>query len=561
MASWRAASLFACGSRLLFFVPVALKLSRNDESTMPRSTSQLDVDWLLGAPAPSGLTRLRTALTGLLAIGGLTGAVVAGWPWLSQRWLHRELVDGWRAAVMTDDSQRALDLVEPLGRLLPESLPQLAAALGHPDESVRMAAYRHLELFIDRSQVDSGGQRSLRRLVDHLGGVQPDLPVTGQLLLTGLLSRALAVLVTQPAIDAGELGIACQNLMDAAHGRIRATRRVMYQVDQLAAALAPPLAPLPGLAPYGGDHSASGRLGGGAPRVAVSDPPEPGAVAAGGRGGEFAIDTALPSSLRPSPRSSSSTSRLGGAGQVATISLKAGTGAKLINTPDSVGEAGSESQVMQPLDLALEDRDRLSGDLQPLAAVPVRTQRPAAPDEWPEEGPQAVDPPPSMPLEARAVRMQPSGERGVQPPAQAGGWTLPTEGLELLSESDLVRLLGSVRPALVSAAQLQLRERGWSDRLVHIAGTLAGGETEAKLLALDQLLSEPGVKATPWLMWMAEDGEPRVRRAAVERLASSGDPEVLRRVRLLLGRETDAAVRGAMQRVLISGGANPQEIR
>jgi hypothetical protein len=44
-------------------------------------------------------------------------------------------------------------------------------------------------------------------------------------------------------------------------------------------------------------------------------------------------------------------------------------------------------------------------------------------------------------------------------------------------------------------------------------------------------------------------------------LARLGDPEVLRRVRLLLGREADAEVRGAMQRVLISGGANPQEIR
>jgi HEAT repeat protein len=170
------------------------------------------------------------------------------------------------------------------------------------------------------------------------------------------------------------------------------------------------------------------------------------------------------------------------------------------------------------------------------------------------------DPPP-ISSEPSAVRWEPRGERGGGVQSSGSGLGGAPEGIEQLSESDLVRLLGSVRPALVSAAEQQLMQRGWSGRLVRIAGTLASGETEAKLLALDQLLSEPGVKATPWLMWMAEDGEPRVRRAAVERLARLGDPEVLRRVRLLLGREVDAEVRGAMQRVLISGGANPQEIR
>jgi hypothetical protein len=473
-----------------------------------------------------------------------------------------------------------LDLLEPLGRLLPESLPQMAVALGHPDELVRRAAYRHLEGFIDRSHAEPGGDRSLQRLVDHLGGIQPELPVTGQLLLTGLLSRTLAVLVSQPAAEGGELAVACQNLMDAAHGRLRANRRVMYQVDNLATSLAPPLAPLPALTTHddtvqesvrdtaaltelrsvaapadsvaiGRDFHAlgHGNSGGERARVAVSDPP---GLPQGGEGGG-AVDSASPSSSRPTTRSGSTASRLGGAGQVATISLKAGTGAKLINAPDP-------SAAPQPLDLALEDRDRLSGDLPPLASVPVRTARPAAPDEWPSEWPEMGDPPP-ISSEPSAVRWEPRGERAGGVQSSGSGRGVAPEGMEQLSESDLVRLLGSVRPALVSAAEQQLMQRGWSGRLVRIAGTLASGETEAKLLALDQLLSEPGVKATPWLMWMAEDGEPHVRRAAVERLARLGDPEVLRRVRLLLGREADAEVRGAMQRVLISGGANPQEIR
>jgi hypothetical protein len=315
---------------------------------MPRSTSQLDVDWLLGAPAPSRPGRLRAAMWGLVIIGGLTGAVVTGWPSFSQRWLHRELVDGWQAALIAEDSQRALDLLEPLARLLPESLPQMAAALGHPDEWVRRAAYRHLEGFIDRSHTDPGGDRSLRRLVDHLGGIQPELPVTGQLLLTGLLSRTLAVLVSQPAAEGGELVAACQNLMDAAHGRLRANRRVMYQVDNLAASLAPPLAPLPGLttqddsvqntvrdtavmtefrsvaAPadsvaIGRDQHALGHSasGGGRARVAVSDPPGQPQGGEGVGAGGAAVDSASPSSSRPTTRSGSTASRLGGAGQVA----------------------------------------------------------------------------------------------------------------------------------------------------------------------------------------------------------------------------------------------------
>jgi hypothetical protein len=551
---------------------------------MPRSTSQLDVDWLLGAPAPSRTGRVRAAWLALLVIGGLSGLLVAGWPWFSQRWLHRELVEGWQAAVLAEDAQRALELLEPLGGLLPESLPQLTAALGHPDESVRRAACRHLERWIDRSQVESGGERSLWRLVDHLGGIQPELPVTGQLLLTGLLSRTMAVLLTQPAAESGELAMACQNLMDAAHGRLRATRRVIYQIDNLAATLAPPLAPLPGLStgqsadseiaalsqrrPVTAEAEAeagvedvyvsrSGARGVGSARVAVSDPPEvPQPGASGGGGGASASP-----SLRDSPRAGSAATRLGGSGQVATISLKAGTGAKLINAP----EPSTSPLPAEPLDLAVEDGERMPGDSQPLASVPVRAARPTASEAWPAPWPQRIDPssmPSSMPssTESAAVRLDPQAERG-ESRDRAGSRVAAPEGLDQLSESDLVRLLASVRPGLVSAAEQQLMQRGWSERLVRIAGTLAGGETDAKLLALDHLLAEPGVKATPWLLWMAEDGEPQVRRAAVERLARLGDPEVLRRVRLLLGRESDAAVRAAMQRVLISGGANPQEIR
>ncbi len=115
----------------------------------------------------------------------------------------------------------------------------------------------------------------------------------------------------------------------------------------------------------------------------------------------------------------------------------------------------------------------------------------------------------------------------------------------------VVRLLGSVQPDVRKAATYELRARGWSDRDINLAVELATSSEAGRLQLIENIatgLDDP----RDWLLWMAEDGQPTVRKTAVALLHSMMDVEVERRLRMLLGRENDESVSATIRQVLMA---------
>lgn len=118
--------------------------------------------------------------------------------------------------------------------------------------------------------------------------------------------------------------------------------------------------------------------------------------------------------------------------------------------------------------------------------------------------------------------------------------------------AELVRLLASDNPDITKAATLALRNHGLSDYRIELASELATGSAVRRMELIQQLAVSPDLDPRPWLVWMAEDGQPEVRRLAVSLLSSMLDPEIERSMRMLLFREQDEPTRDQIRKVLLS---------
>ncbi len=141
--------------------------------------------------------------------------------------------------------------------------------------------------------------------------------------------------------------------------------------------------------------------------------------------------------------------------------------------------------------------------------------------------------------------------RLTQPTAALGG-------IDELEIEQLVRLLASVQPNVVQSACLALRKKGMSETRLALACELATCSAARRLQLLGQIAANGESEPTPWLLWMAEDGQPEVRKLAVSLLSSMVDPHVERSLRVLLNRERDAEVEQTIRQTLLVG---PQRLR
>jgi hypothetical protein len=112
--------------------------------------------------------------------------------------------------------------------------------------------------------------------------------------------------------------------------------------------------------------------------------------------------------------------------------------------------------------------------------------------------------------------------------------------------------LASDNPDITKAATLALRNHGLSDCRIELASELATGSAVRRMELIQQLAVSPDLDPRPWLVWMAEDGQPEVRRLAVSLLSSMLDPEIERSMRMLLFREQDEPTRDQIRKVLLS---------
>lgn len=123
-------------------------------------------------------------------------------------------------------------------------------------------------------------------------------------------------------------------------------------------------------------------------------------------------------------------------------------------------------------------------------------------------------------------------------------------GIEKLPIAELVKLLGHTNSDVGKAAALALRHHGLSDEEIQLASELANGSANRRLQLIQQIAAQGNVNPRPWLVWMAEDGEPEVRRMAVSLLAPMIDETVTRSLRNLAVRESDSQIKEMITRVL-----------
>ncbi len=128
------------------------------------------------------------------------------------------------------------------------------------------------------------------------------------------------------------------------------------------------------------------------------------------------------------------------------------------------------------------------------------------------------------------------------------------DGIQQLEIEELVRLLASVQPRVAQAAALALRAKGMDDTKLSLASELARGSAARRLELVQQIATNGAMEPRPWLLWMAEDGEPEVRKLAVSLLSSMLDADVERCLRNLLGRERDVQVERTIREVLLVHG-------
>ena len=130
------------------------------------------------------------------------------------------------------------------------------------------------------------------------------------------------------------------------------------------------------------------------------------------------------------------------------------------------------------------------------------------------------------------------------------------DGIQDLQIEELVRLLASVQPRVSQAAALALRTKGMNDEMLTLASQLATGSAAKRLQLVQQIASRGDIEPRPWLLWMAEDGEPEVRKLSVALLSSMVDAHVERSLRILLTRERDASVEKTIREALLVGPQN-----
>ena len=90
---------------------------------------------------------------------------------------------------------------------------------------------------------------------------------------------------------------------------------------------------------------------------------------------------------------------------------------------------------------------------------------------------------------------------------------------------------------------------------LELAIDLAQGNIEQRTTAMDRLVRDQDIDPIPWLVWMAEQSDIKVRRKAVSLLALMSNPNAIHTLRMLKLREPDSAIAEQISQVLLAFGS------
>ena len=119
-----------------------------------------------------------------------------------------------------------------------------------------------------------------------------------------------------------------------------------------------------------------------------------------------------------------------------------------------------------------------------------------------------------------------------------------------LALRDVMRELHSGEPRLATAAAGELERRGISGPLVALARRAGDPDPAVRRQFAESLPMLDGVDARPWLLELSYDDDPQVRATAVTLMATSGDLELLKRVRQVSLDDPDDHTRAQAEKAL-----------
>lgn len=185
------------------------------------------------------------------------------------------------------------------------------------------------------------------------------------------------------------------------------------------------------------------------------------------------------------------------------------------------------------------------------ASMPDET-RPAAASATP-----AAAPPPAL-LPAEVSEARPLGGAALEikpmvgiPVAEVTNVPSQQSAVPLaeLNTLPLAQLLHSPDPTLSKSAHLELERRGHAPLEIYLMDALTDADPAKRSRAAASLLGVAGMDARPWLLWLSRDQDAAVRLAALTLMATSGESQMLGRIREMAQSDADAGVRAQAQRV------------
>ena len=187
--------------------------------------------------------------------------------------------------------------------------------------------------------------------------------------------------------------------------------------------------------------------------------------------------------------------------------------------------------------------------VQPQPTVPVIAETRSTPVNW-----RAPSVPPPLLETSQKFDTAPLTAENVEPP-------IAIQGIEKRPLEDILRLLASAQPKIAVSASNELLRRGMTNQQLEIAVALAQGDVQARSEAMDQLVRDANFDTVPWLVWMAEQADPKVRRKAIAMLGSMSSTEAMRKLRLLKIRESDSSIADQINQVLLATGTPSSNFR
>ena len=144
--------------------------------------------------------------------------------------------------------------------------------------------------------------------------------------------------------------------------------------------------------------------------------------------------------------------------------------------------------------------------------------------------------PPLTPLKAQPVSLSETPSSVMRANGAAGqtpGTSTPGDATELMKS------LQSAQPGVAQNAAAELARRGYSPQQIDLAKKLYDPNPAVRIELAQTAVKTPGVDGKPWLLSLSQDQDPNVRFAAAGIMATTTDPDLLRRVDELCRTDAD----------------------